>query len=354
MEYAGMAAGITYMITTYPNTLVEWYCDNKSAVGEIPKLSHRSARQWLASSNSDIGHYMEGIPQEARNNITVTWKRGHPERRMDVRDYEIHDWMNTVCDELAGKVPHHQGVLDCLCEHHRAIPPHIPTCELHKLPNQPVRVCYMGEPIVSKMSQTVMKYIQTNYTLQHLQNTRPEWTPNQSDIDWPGYDRWNTRMKSATRRAANMKLIWDMYMTAEYVHRKFRKGDGWCRCKKAKETCTHMRHECQSEANALGREQLVYKIHRSIRKLVGIKAISPNWGWFLTQMFSLDKDGATMMWDPGSIPDWALWVQTQPITENTKQDILAWVHMGSECLWKGLFPLRLAITLRNIGMPANK
>jgi hypothetical protein len=26
--------------------------------------------------------------------------------------------------------------------------------------------------------------------------------------------------------------------------------------------------------------------------------------------------------------------------------------MGSECLWKGLFPLRLAITLRNIGMPA--
>ena len=41
MEYAGMAAGITYMITTYPNALVEWYCDNKSAVGEIPKLGHR-------------------------------------------------------------------------------------------------------------------------------------------------------------------------------------------------------------------------------------------------------------------------------------------------------------------------
>ena len=58
------------------------------------------------------------------------------------------------------------------------------------------------------------------------------------------------------------------------------------------------------------------------------------------------------MWDPGSVPDWALWVQTQPITENTKQDILAWIHMGSECLWKGLFPLRLAITLRSIGMPA--
>ena len=68
-------------------------------------------------------------------------------------------------------------------------------------------------------------------------------------------------------------------------------------------------------------------------------------------MFALDKDGATRMWDPGSIPDWALWVQTQPITENTKQDILAWIHMGSECLWKGLFLLRLAITLRNIGMP---
>jgi len=108
-----------------------------------------------------------------------------------------------------------------------------------------------------------------------------------------------------------MKLIWDMYMTAEYIHRKFKKGDGWCRCEKAKETSTHMLHECQSEANALGREQLVYKIHRSIRKLVEIKAVSPNWGWFLTQMFALDKDGATMMWDPGSIPDWALWVQTQ-------------------------------------------
>ena len=41
MEYAGIAAGITYMLTTYPNTHAEWYCDNKSAVGEIPKLSHR-------------------------------------------------------------------------------------------------------------------------------------------------------------------------------------------------------------------------------------------------------------------------------------------------------------------------
>jgi hypothetical protein len=52
----------------------------------------------------------------------------------------------------------------------------------------------MGEPIVSKMNKTIMKYIQAaNYTLQHLQNSRPDWTPDNSDINWPAYDRWNAR-----------------------------------------------------------------------------------------------------------------------------------------------------------------
>jgi hypothetical protein len=76
----------------------------------------------------------------------------------------------------------------------------------------------MGEPIVSKMNKTIMKYIQANYTLQHLiQNTRPEWTPDSSGIDWPAYDRWNAKMRGATRRAANMKLLWAIYRTI-YAH----------------------------------------------------------------------------------------------------------------------------------------
>jgi hypothetical protein len=66
-----------------------------------------------------------------------------------------------------------------------------------------------------------MKYIQANYTPQHLQDARPDWSPENSNIDWPAYDRWNARMRSATRRAANMKLLWDMHMTAQYIYRKF-------------------------------------------------------------------------------------------------------------------------------------
>ena len=137
------------------------------------RLRHRSPRQSLASSNSDTGHYLEEIPHKKRRQIKVTWKRGYPETRKHEQDYEIHDMMNTACDQLASCVPHHESVQDCTCEHHIAKLPHIRSCEFHKLPNQPIRVCYMGEPIVSKMSQTIMKYIQANYTLQHLQNTRP-------------------------------------------------------------------------------------------------------------------------------------------------------------------------------------
>jgi hypothetical protein len=116
----------------------------------------------------------------------------------------------------------------------------------------------MGEPIVSKMNKTIMKYIQANYTLQHLQNSRPEWTPDNSDIDGPAYDRWNARMRGATRRAANMKLLWDLHYAHDgtihiglCIYQKFSKGGGMCRCKKAMETSGHVLHECQCDANSL-------------------------------------------------------------------------------------------------------
>jgi hypothetical protein len=51
IEYAGIAAGTTIMLTRYPDSRTSWFCDNESAVNEIPKLSFRSPRQWLASSN---------------------------------------------------------------------------------------------------------------------------------------------------------------------------------------------------------------------------------------------------------------------------------------------------------------
>jgi hypothetical protein len=69
-------------------------------------------------------------------------------------------------------------------------------------------------------------------------------------------------------------------------------------------------------------------------------------------MFALDKDGSTEMWAENTVPDWALWSQKQPISSAAKKDILVWVRMGSECLWKGLFPIRFTTTLRCMGMPA--
>ena len=71
-----------------------------------------------------------------------------------------------------------------------------------------------------------MRYIQSNYTLQHLQSNRPDWLSDRANIDWLEYDRWNARMRSATRRAANMKHLWDMHLTTEYVQRVFSQGDG--------------------------------------------------------------------------------------------------------------------------------
>ena len=195
-----------------------------------------------------------------------------------------------------------------------------------------------------------MKYTQANYTLQHLQNTRPEWLPGNTEIDWQSYDRWNARMKSATRRAANMKHLWDMHMTEEYIQRKFSKGDGMCRCGKALETSTHVLHECSCEANSLGREQMTHKIHSSIRTLVATRAITPDWSWFLTRMFTLDESGKTEMWAPGTTPSWSLMAQGQRIPTETKKNIMSWVRMGSECLWKGLFPAHITATLCAMGM----
>ena len=54
---------------------------------------------------------------------------------------------------------------------------------LHKLPGQPpIRVRYHGQPIVNNISKTIMKYIQTNYTLNYTAQ-RPEWIQNDT-LDW--------------------------------------------------------------------------------------------------------------------------------------------------------------------------
>ena len=63
---------------------------------------------------------------------------------------------------------------------------------LFKLPAQPaIRALYMSHPIVSKVAKTMKRYIQTNYTLNHLAAHRPEWAgpDTTSDIDWPAYDQ---------------------------------------------------------------------------------------------------------------------------------------------------------------------
>jgi hypothetical protein len=78
MELAGIAAGITYAIEKCPEEQMNWYCDSQSAVEEVPKLKHRSIREWLAASNTDISEYLADLPREKLNNFVVTWKRGHP------------------------------------------------------------------------------------------------------------------------------------------------------------------------------------------------------------------------------------------------------------------------------------
>ena len=125
-----------------------------------------------------------------------------------------------------------------------------------------------------------------------------------------------------------------------------------CRCGEALETSAHVLHDCSCEANSLAREKMTHKIHNSIRTLVAIRTITPDWSWFLTRMFSLDKNGKTEMWAPGTTPSWCLWSQGQRISMKTKDDSMAWIRMGCECLWKGLFPVHITTTLRAMGMPS--
>jgi hypothetical protein len=132
-------------------------------------------------------------------------------------------------------------------------------------------------------------------------------------------------------------------MTAEYMCQKFSKGDGKCRCNKAMETSGHVLHECQCDANSLGREQLTHKIHGSIRDLglVAAGAVTPDWGWFLSQKCSLwTKDGSTEIWAKNTVPDWALWSQSQPIPREAKKnpDVGTYVWGVNVC-GKGLFPV---------------
>jgi hypothetical protein len=108
-----------------------------------------------------------------------------------------------------------------------------------------------------------------------------------ANIDWLEYDRWNARMRSASRRAANMKHPWDMHLTTEYVQRVFSQGDGMCRCGKAKETSDHVLHSYLCPANTLGREQTTHHMHSSIRSLEAEGELSPDWCWFRKQLFGL-------------------------------------------------------------------
>jgi hypothetical protein len=92
MELTGVAdASITYAIEKYPEEEMNWYCDNKSAVKEIPKLKHRGAREWLAASNTDISEYLADLLRDKLNHITVIWKRGHPEGRQTQEHRGMHN-----------------------------------------------------------------------------------------------------------------------------------------------------------------------------------------------------------------------------------------------------------------------
>jgi hypothetical protein len=130
---------------------------------------------------------------------------------METHEYALHDRINVCVDDLASAVPHN-----------------IATCCLYKLPGQPpIRVRYHGQPIVNNINKTIMKYIQTNYMLNYT-TQRPEWVQNDT-LDWRLYDQWNARIRSPTRRADNMKLLWDKYLTNERLHSHMNIGDGMCR-----------------------------------------------------------------------------------------------------------------------------
>jgi hypothetical protein len=126
----------------------------------IANLQWGRSPNFMAALLTSGLHYLSGLPTQATRRVKVQWRRGHPERRMDTEQYEMHDHMNVACDALAPAVPHHRSAVDCQCEHNNTAPTHLHSCVLHKLPGQPIRACYMGKPIVSRMAHTVMRYAQ--------------------------------------------------------------------------------------------------------------------------------------------------------------------------------------------------
>jgi hypothetical protein len=84
---------------------------------------------------------------------------------------------------------------------------------------------HMDKPIVSRVPHTIMRYTQSNNTLQSHTDLiggalRPKST---------GPPTICGTLACAAQRAAPPTwsyLLWDMYLTNEYVHRTFKKGDG--------------------------------------------------------------------------------------------------------------------------------
>jgi hypothetical protein len=65
MEFAGIAAGVTFAMTHYADIqLLPWYCDSNSAVGEIPKLHGRTTNQWLAAPNTTSATTFQTFPHK--------------------------------------------------------------------------------------------------------------------------------------------------------------------------------------------------------------------------------------------------------------------------------------------------
>ena len=333
MELAGIAAGITYALDKYPNEYITWYCDNESAVNEIPKIKHRSTRQWLAACNTDIGEYLADLPRAKINKITVVWKRGHPEDRMETHEYALHDRINVCVDDLASAVPHTIG-----------------TCCLHKLPGQPpIRVRYHGQPIVNNISKTIMKYIQTNYTLNYT-TQRPEWIQNDT-LDWRLYDQWNARIRSPTRRADNMKLLWDKYLTNERLHSHMNIGDGMCRCGREKETSSHMILRCGCVPNEMRRQRMISRIAKYHQDLADTGEITGKWAKFMIKLYNVNEEGKATEWSTNDIPEWLKTIETkQELSPANATALTKWLQNGSEVVWKGIFPPQIADIAQDMGM----
>jgi len=106
MELTGIAAGMTFAIQHYPGTAMRWYCDNDAVVGETKRVRSRTKADWLRTSNTDVGMYLESLPRHLTKCEKAVWNRGHPEERMSTNEYVPADWLNECCDSLASKVTH--------------------------------------------------------------------------------------------------------------------------------------------------------------------------------------------------------------------------------------------------------